>query len=43
MIGVVGMEDRTRLIGGDSALHPAKPHGILVYVDLPKQLAASAA
>lgn len=43
MIGVVGMEERTRPIGGDSSLHPAKPHGILVYVDMPKQLAASAA
>ncbi|MEO5964451.1 MAG: ATP-binding protein [Candidatus Limnocylindrales bacterium] len=35
-LGVVGMEERTRLAGGDFVIHPARPRGTVVAVVIPK-------
>jgi signal transduction histidine kinase len=40
-LGVVGMEERTRLVGGDFTLRDAKPHGTLVCVAVPRLLGAN--
>jgi signal transduction histidine kinase len=40
-LGVVGMEERTRLVGGDFVLRPAKPRGTLVCVAVPRPPATS--
>jgi len=42
-LGVVGMEERTRLVGGDFTLRSAKPHGTIVCVTVPKMSAANPA